>query len=68
VCVGQGFQFQPATGPEDEHMSIVLRSFGEEDAGHLLQSKEAWNLPHRPLGIPRHRLGIGKIRHCLSSL
>lgn len=60
VCGGKGFQLQPAAGPQDEDMRILGRAFGQEDAGHLLQRQEAGHLPHRPLGIPRHHLGIGK--------
>jgi hypothetical protein len=58
--VGKGFQLQPAAGADDEHTRIVSNSFGEQQAGHLLEIVKARNLSHRAFGIAGDALRIGE--------
>jgi hypothetical protein len=60
VRVGEHFQFQAATGAEDQHMTVLRHGLGQQQRGHLLHGVKTGHLPDGAGGVAGYGLGIGK--------
>jgi hypothetical protein len=60
VPLGQVRELETAPGADDEHAAVVRNGLGEELLDDAVQNGQPRDRPARPLGVRRHRRGIGE--------
>lgn len=61
--LGEGLQFQSATGAEHRDAGVGRGLFGQQHAGHPVQALQAGHQPRGSFGVARYGGGIGERGH-----
>lgn len=65
--LGEDLEFQAASGPDNQHASILPGALGEEKHGHAIQISQTGHEASRPVCISRHGRRISEGIHPLAS-